>query len=394
MTEDLALKETLIPVYSRFPITFVRGEGCYLFDENGKRYLDLLAGIAVVVAGHANKRIASAISDQANTLLCVSNYFFNDTVLQLSAKLAALSPFEAQTFICNSGAEANECGIKLARKWGHIRKPGEKYKIITAERSFHGRTLGTLAATAQPKKREGFHPLPPGFLHAPLNDVVAWDLLMDEDIAAVMIETIQGEGGIYPCTGDFLHALREMCNARDILLILDEIQCGMGRSGTFWAFQEFGVVPDIYLVAKGLANGVPIGACVAKREVAAAFTVGDHGSTFGGNPFAARAALATIAEIEERQLTQNAKNIGIYLSDSLRSLPFVKEVRGRGLMLAVVLDRPIAKEVVANSLDLGLILNNILEDTLRIVPPLIISKSEVDEAITKLKEAFNSTLKA
>ncbi|NLF25222.1 MAG: acetylornithine transaminase [Deltaproteobacteria bacterium] len=376
------VEPALMNTYSPFPVTFVRGSGCELYDAKGRRYLDCLGGIAVVSAGHANPEIAAAITDQANKLMHVSNIFLSEPMLSLAQRLRRSAGEWGQVFFCNSGAEANECAIKLVRKHGN---PG-RYKIVCAFNGFHGRTLATLAATGQPTKWQGFEPLPNGFVHVPFNDLAAFEEAVDAETVAVMVEPVQGEGGVVPATKDFLKGLRDLCDIRGLALIFDEVQSGMGRSGSWWAFQEYGVRPDIFTVAKGLANGLPIGACLAAEQWSQSFKPGDHGSTFGGGLMASRAALATLDFLESNGCLKNARERGAELSQALAGLPHLKEVRGLGLMIGAVLDQPRAKEVVKGVLEQGLVVNATSENVIRFLPPLVITSEQVQEAAAILGE--------
>lgn len=300
--------------------------------------------------------------------------------MELAARLRRSAGDWGKVFFGNSGAEANECAIKLARKCGH---PG-RYKIVCASGGFHGRTLATLAATGQPAKWEGFRPLPEGFVHVPFNDLAAFEAALDSETAAVMVEPVQGEGGVVPAAGGFLAGLREVCTRRGMALIFDEVQTGVGRSGKWWAFQSYGVRPDIFTVAKGLANGLPIGACIAAEEWASNFKPGDHASTFGGGLVVCRAALATMDYLEKNGCLKNALERGGELKEALALLPHVKEVRGLGLMIGAVLDLPRAKDAVKTALERGLVINAAAENVIRFLPPLIISSAQVREAAAVL----------
>ena len=379
-----------VSVYARQPLTIVRGEGCWVWDDAGTRYLDLVAGIAVNVLGHAHPAVADALNDQARTLLTTSNLYYTVPQLQLADALIARSPFD-RAFFTNSGTEANEAAIKLARRHG-----GERgaYEIVSLTNSFHGRTLGSLAATGQPKYQQPFAPLPEGFLQVPINDADALRAAVTDRTAAILLEPIQGESGIHPLTDAYLVAAREAADAAGALLILDEIQTGIGRTGTFFAFEQTPVVPDIATLAKGLGGGVPIGAMLV-RESASVFHLGDHGTTLGGNPLVAAAALATLRVIEEEDLMGNARAMGTRLAGRLRALPQVTEVRGRGLMIGVETAGPIARATMAFARDEHqLLVNATGETTLRIVPPLTITADEVDEAVGRLGAALAQAAEA
>jgi len=376
-----------LPVYARQPLVIVRGEGCWVWDDAGNRYLDLVAGIAVNVLGHAHPAVAEALATQARTLLTTSNLYYTVPQLELADALLARSAFD-RAFFTNSGTEANEAAIKLARRNGHDRGA---YAVVSLTNSFHGRTFGSLAATGQPKYQEPFTPLPEGFFHVPINDADALRTAVNEHTAAILLEPIQGESGIHPLTDEFLVAAREAADAVGALLILDEIQTGIGRTGTFFAFEQTPVVPDVVTIAKGLGGGVPIGAMLV-RESASVFHVGDHGTTLGGNPLTAAAALATLRVIDEDGLMVNARAMGERFADGLGSLVadgLATEVRGRGLMIGVETAGPIAKAAVAVARDEHrLLVNATGETTLRIVPPLTITADEVDEALTRLRAAL------
>jgi len=373
-----------VSVYARQPLTLVRGEGCWVWDDAGRRYLDLVAGIAVNVLGHAHPAVADALARQARTLLTTSNLYYTLPQLALADALIARSPFD-RAFFTNSGTEANEAAIKLARRHG-----GERgaYEIISLANSFHGRTLGSLAATGQPKYQHPFAPLPEGFLQVPINDADALRAAVTDRTAAILLEPIQGESGIHPLTDPYLVAAREAADAVGALLILDEIQTGIGRTGTFFAFEQTPIVPDIATLAKGLGGGVPIGAMLV-RESASVFHFGDHGTTLGGNPLTAAAALATLRVIDDEDLMGNARAMGARFAEALTLLPPVTEVRGRGLMIGVETAGPIARAAMAIARDEHQLLVNATGDTtLRIVPPLTITADEVDEAVRRLGAAL------
>jgi acetylornithine/N-succinyldiaminopimelate aminotransferase len=376
-----------LPVYARQPLVIVRGQGCWVWDEAGNQYLDLVAGIAVNVLGHAHPAVADALAEQARTLLTTSNLYYTLPQLELADALLSRSPFD-RAFFTNSGTEANEAAIKLARRAGH---DGGAYAIVSLTNSFHGRTLGSLAATGQPKYQEPFMPLPEGFFHVPINDADALRTAVNEHTAAILLEPIQGESGIHPLTDEFLVAAREAADRIGALLILDEIQTGIGRTGTFFAFEQTPVVPDVVTIAKGLGGGVPIGAMLV-RESASAFHAGDHGTTLGGNPLTAAAALATLRVLYGDGLMANARAMGARFAEGLAALVadgLASGVRGRGLMIGVETAGPFAKSAVAISRDEhGLLVNATGETTLRLVSPLTISAEEVDEAVVRLRSAL------
>lgn len=383
---------TLMTTYSPAPVRFVSGRGTELFDDEGRRYLDFLAGIAVVSLGHANERVADAIAGQAGRLMHVSNLFHNGLNERLARDLDRLvgdgSPSGGKVFFANSGAEANECAIKLARRAGG---PG-RYVVISALGSFHGRTLATLAATGQPKKHEAFRPLPEGFRSVAYGDVGALeDALVAPSVAAVLLEAIQGEAGVVVPPVGYLAEVRRVCDERGVLLMLDEIQTGLGRTGRWFAFQREAILPDVVTVAKSLGNGMPIGACWARGQVAAAFVAGDHGSTFGGQPLACAAGIATIAELEAIDAPALAERTGAYLAQRLGSLAGVASVRGAGLLLGAVLEPGLdAGEVTRSALSLGLVVNAPAPGVLRLAPPLTVTTTEVDEAVGILGAALGS----
>ena len=379
-----------LPVYARQPLVITRGEGCWVWDDAGNRYLDLVAGIAVNVLGHAHPAVADALGEQARTLLTSSNLYYTVPQLDLAEALLSRSPFD-RAFFTNSGTEANEAAIKLARRRGHDRGAAE---IVSLIGSFHGRTLGSLAATGQPKYQAPFAPLPEGFVHVPMNDADALRAAVSQHTAAILLEPIQGESGIHPLTDEYLATAREVADAVGALLILDEIQTGIGRTGTFFAFEQTPVVPDVVTIAKGLGGGVPIGAMLV-REAASVFHAGDHGTTLGGNPLTAAAALATLRVLDDERLMDNARAMGARFVDGLAALvadQLAVEVRGRGLMIGVETAGPVARQAMAIARDRHRLLVNATGDTtLRIVPPLTINADEVDEAISRLRAALTET---
>jgi acetylornithine/N-succinyldiaminopimelate aminotransferase len=387
----------LLSNYGRAPITFVRGEGVRLIDENGERYLDCVAGIAVCALGHAHPSIAQAVAMQAATLVHCSNLYHHEPAGTLATRLATLSGFE-RVFFCNSGAEANESAIKLARKLAHRRGQTERNVILACSNSFHGRTLGTLAATDNKAYHEGFGPLPQGFAFTPYNDPAALEKAIDERTAAFIIEPIQGESGVMPASKEFLQAARRLCDERGALLIFDEIQCGMGRMGTLFAFEHFGVRPDVVTLAKALANGLPIGALLIAACAADALRPGDHGTTFGGSPVPCAAALAHLQVRESTDLDSHVKRVGSRLLDALRLLALERsdifeEPRGIGLMLGLPVRAPhVAKTIVTAALEHRLLLNAAGRNSLRFVPPLIISEAEIDEAVFRLRRTLDEVL--
>lgn len=374
--------------YKRHDVTFTSGRGATLFDEGGKAYIDLLGGIAVAGVGHAHPTVARAIAAQASTLMGVSNLFYTQPMIDLAADLHSLTGMHS--FFCNSGAEAIECAIKLARRWG-AKKPGSPTRIVAAEGSFHGRTMAALSATGQPAKAAPFAPLLPGFDHVPFGDMGALEAALDDDVVAVLLEPIQGEAGVVVPPPDYLSAVRSLCDEAGVLLILDEIQTGLGRTGKWFAHEHYGVAPDILCLAKSLGAGLPIGACLATDVVAEAFQPGDHASTFGGNPVACAAALAVLGVMRSSSLVDRSAEGGEYLARRLaEAFPDAVEIRGKGMMVGVELDRPVAAEVVAEALAAGVVINNTSPTTLRFVPPLVISDEQIDEATEILGEVWRS----
>ncbi|HEX4541061.1 MAG TPA: acetylornithine transaminase [Acidimicrobiales bacterium] len=382
-------RSVLMSTYPPTPVTFVRGEGTRLYDEDGRRYLDFLSGLAVTALGHCHPVVTEAIAEQARTLVHVSNLFGNVVGPDVAATLDRLigdgTGAGGRVFLANSGAEANECAIKLARRWAG---PG-RYVVVSAYGSFHGRTLATLHATGQPTKHEPFQPLPEGFRHVAWDDLDALERAVDGSVVAgVLLEPILGEGGVNPPAPGFLTAVRRLCDERGALLMLDEIQTGLGRTGRWFAFQHEGIMPDVVTMAKALGNGVPIGACWARAEVADAFRPGDHGSTFGGQPLAAAAAKATLAVMEEADVPALARTSGAQLREGLDGLPGVAGVRGQGLLLAAELEVPVAKEVTARALAAGLVVNAVTEKAVRLAPPLLVSSDEIEEALAILGQVL------
>ncbi len=369
----------------RFDVAFVRGQGARLWDSEGNEYLDFLSGIAVASLGHANPTIAEAISDQANTLLHVSNFFLNAWQPRLAEKLDALLGGDGRVFCANSGAEANECAIKLARRYGQAHGGPERYHVLSAYASFHGRTLTTLAATGQPQKQERFQPLPSGFRQVAYADLDALAGAMDERVCAVLLEPLQGEGGVVPAPPDYLQAVRDLCDEREALLIIDEVQTGVGRTGRWFGFEHAGIRPDVVTMAKALGNGMPIGACWARNDVASAFRPGDHATTFGGQPLAARVAYTVLSIMEELDVPARAERAGGRLAAGLASLPGVVSVRGLGLLLGAELDPAhVAGDVVSRCLQAGLVVNAVTPTTIRLAPSLLVTDEEIDEGLAIL----------
>jgi acetylornithine/N-succinyldiaminopimelate aminotransferase len=378
------MTDLFMPTYAKPPVTFVRGSGTELWDEHGKRYLDFLCGLAVTSLGHAHPAVADALNTQARRLLHVSNLYGNDVAPGTAARIDGLLGGGGQVFFCNSGAEANECAIKLARKWGGR----GKFAVISAYGSFHGRTLATLHATGQPAKHEPFQPLPEGFRHVALNDLDALEAAISPEVAAVLLEPVQGEGGVIPATKEYFQGVRQLCDERQLLLMVDEIQTGLGRTGRWFGYEHFGIEPDVVTLAKALGNGVPIGACWARRSVAAAFEPGDHGSTFGGTAIATAAATAVLDELARIDAPARAQQAGARLGDALAATSGVKEVRGLGLLLAAELDGADAKEINNALLERGLIANAVTPTAVRFAPPLTVSDEEIDEAVEIVAEVL------
>lgn len=383
-------KSDYLPVFARYNIVLDHGDGPYVYDTKGKKYIDFLAGIAVNVVGHNYKPLVEAVSKQASKMIHCSNLYYTEVQVEAAEKLKKLSGMD-KVFFGNSGAEANEGAIKLARKYATNIDP-EKIQIISALHSFHGRTLATLTATGQDHYHHGFGPLPAGFDYVPYNDIQALEAKMSDKTCAIMLEAIQGEGGVHVPDPDYLPKVRALCDKYNAVLIFDEVQCGMGRTGTFFGCQQFGVKPDIVTLAKGLAGGVPIGAFMATDKVANAFHAGDHGSTFGGNPLACAAACVVLDALIDGNLMENAKEIGAYLQSKFEEYKakypnLIKEVRGRGLILGMELTRP-GREIANECLDYGAIINCTAGNVLRFVPPLNITKAHVDELISILDKVL------
>jgi predicted acetylornithine/succinylornithine family transaminase len=380
--------DLLMHTYPAQAVTFVRGRGTELFDDEGTRYLDFLAGIAVVSLGHAHPAVAKAVAEQATTLLHVSNLFGTTIGPEVAATLDRLvGTTPGRVFFCNSGAEANECAIKLARKWGGR----GKYAVVSAYGSFHGRTLATLHATGQPQKHEAFQPLPEGFRHVPWLDIDALDAALDPTtVTAVLLEPVQGEGGVMPATVEYFQAVRRLCDERGVLFMVDEVQTGLGRTGRWFGFQHFDVEPDVVTMAKALGNGIPIGACWARAEVADAFEPGDHATTFGGQPLATSAARAVLRVMEEEDVPARAVAAGARLTKALEATDGVAAVRGLGLLLAAELSAPVAKQVAADALAAGLVLNAVNDQSLRLAPPLLVTDEEIDEAVAILARVLEA----
>ena len=385
----------LMNTYARLPVAFTRGEGVWLWDAQGKRYLDALAGVAVNAIGHSHPKLVAALRDQVGKLIHTSNIYHIEAQEKLADKIAQLSGMET-VFFCNSGAEANEAAIKIARYYGH-KKGVENPNIVVLEKSFHGRSLATLSATGSRKVQAGFEPLVSGFVRVPFDDLEAVRRVAasNKNVVAILAELVQGEGGVCVCDSGYLKGLREICDANGWLLMLDEVQTGIGRTGKMFGFQHYGITPDVMTLAKGLGGGVPIGACVAKGTAATLFQPGSHGSTFGGNILASTAGLATLDIVESEKLCQNATEMGEHIRASLKralaETPGVKEIRGQGLLIGIELDRPCG-ELVKTGLDAGLLINVTADNVVRLVPPLIISRAEADQLVNELTPLIRTFL--
>ncbi|GKQ59314.1 acetylornithine/succinylornithine family transaminase [Sphaerotilus sulfidivorans] len=385
----------VMTTYGRLPIALVRGRGCRVWDSAGREYLDGLGGIAVNTLGHAHPKFVAALQEQVATLIHCSNYYHIPGQEQLAARLVELSGL-TNAFFCSTGLEANEAALKLARKFGHD-KGLERPEVIVFEKAFHGRSIATLSATGNPKVQAGFGPLVEGFVRVPLNDIDAIRAAVESNpnITAVFLETIQGEGGIHAARWDYLRAVRELCDRHDLLLMLDEVQCGIGRTGKWFAHQWAGIQPDVMPLAKGLGSGVPIGAVVCGPRAANIFKPGNHGTTFGGNPLSMRAGIETLRIMEEEGLLENAAAVGAHLKATLErelaGVAGVTEVRGAGLMLGIELDRPCGV-VLTRALEAGLLLSVTADSVVRLVPPLTLSVAEADEIVAILVPVIKTFL--
>lgn len=383
----------VMSTYARQPVLFVKGCGARLWDSEGKEYLDFLGGIAVDAIGHCHPRVVRAVQEQAQRLLHVSNLFYTEPQFRLAEKLTAVAGME-KVFFCNSGAEANECALKIARKWGKRKEP-PAVEIVAVEGAFHGRLFGTLSVTAQAKYQKPFEPLVPGVRVVPRNNVSALREAITRNTCAVILEPVQGESGVHPLSLEFLQAARERCDQVGALLIFDEVQTGMGRTGSWFAWQQLGVKPDVLTSAKALGGGLPIGACMAHGAAAHVLERGDHGSTFAGGPLVAAAALATIEAIEEEGMLPHAQAMGEYLRERITSWRedlSITDVRGRGMMIGFDLAVPLAREVVGAALQEGVVVNATGEHTLRLLPPLNLTQEEADEGLRRLRTAIEKTM--
>ena len=396
LTEELQqiVSDYVMNTYDRLPLAIIRGRGCQVYDAEGREYLDCVAGIAVNTLGYGHPDLVAAIERQVRHLIHTSNLYYTEPQGQLARRLVEHS-FADKVFFCNSGAEANEAAIKLARLYAHQRFGPSRSEIITMVNSFHGRTLATLTATGQTKVQEGFEPLLPGFTHVPLNNLHALEEVVSDRTAAVMLELIQGEGGVVVADQAYLHAVRDLCSQRDILLIVDEVLTGMGRTGTLFAYDQFGIQPDVMTLAKGLGGGLPIGACLATNKVAKAFGPGSHASTFGGNPLACAAALEVLRILLEGGELERSREKGAYLAKGLQALkeriPLIKDVRGMGLLQGIELTID-GKPIVMDCLARRVMINCTMGRVLRLVPPLIIQIGELDRLLTVLSEVLTKKL--
>ncbi len=387
------MTSALMPTYARLPVAFRKGEGAWLWDGAGRRYLDALAGIAVCNLGHAHPALTKALCQQAGQLWHTSNLYHIELQERLATRLTALSAMD-NVFFCNSGAEANEAAIKLARAYGHSRGIGRPH-IVVMEGSFHGRTLATLTATGNPRVKQGFEPLVPGFIQVPYDDLAAVEKLSErDDIVAVLVEPVQGEGGIRIPAADYLSGLRALCDRQKWLLMVDEVQTGIGRCGRWFAHQHWGIVPDVMTLAKALGNGFPIGACLARGEASRILTTGTHGSTFGGNPLACRVALEVLQTIETEDLLSHCDRLGRKIRTALRERlaghPRVREVRGLGLMLGIELSEPCG-DLVGEALKRGLLINVTAGSVIRLLPPLIMDQRQAEQLVETLVELLQES---
>jgi predicted acetylornithine/succinylornithine family transaminase len=384
--------QSIFKTYSRYPVVLKKGEGVKVWDEKGKQYLDFFSGIAVCNLGHSHPGIVKAAQSQLEKLIHVSNFFYTEPQVELSVLLTRHS-FADRIFFCNSGAEANEAALKLARKYANEHYNAKRFEIITMKYSFHGRTFATLAATGQEKFRKGFEPLPHGFNHVPFNDIDALEKAITESTCAVMLEPIQGEGGVNIPSDSYLQQVRKLCDREELLLIFDEIQVGMGRTGKIFAYEHYGVEPDILTLAKALSGGLPAGAMLARSKVAQSFTPGSHASTFGGNPVVMAAGAAVMKELVEGDVLENCRKMGEYFFERLLNLKdkypdIIKEVRGKGLMIGMELKID-GNDIVQRCLDDGIIINCTLDRILRFLPPLIVKKDEIDRCVDVLDEVLS-----
>lgn len=388
--------EVILQTYKRLPVVIDRGQGVFLYDTAGREYLDFVAGIAVNALGHCHPEWIQALVTQASKLVHTANIVYSEPGIRLAKKLVDLSAMN-KVFFSNSGAEAVEAAIKIARKWGKKKRGSNCYKIISFERSFHGRTFAALSATSNNKYKDPFEPLVPGFISLAIHDHEALRSALDGSVCAVMIEPIQGEGGVWPTDPECLRALRKLCDEKEVLLIVDEIQTGIGRTGEWFAYQASGIIPDLVPLAKGLGGGFPIGACMASGEAAVILEAGDHGSTYAGSPLATAAAMSVLNVIENKSLLDQVKENGAFLEQSLKMIcskfKFLDHVRGIGLIRALEFKEPIARKIVLEGLEHGVLLNATSDTTLRFVPPLIITKEEITLGLKRLENTLISYAK-
>ncbi|MFD0961876.1 acetylornithine transaminase [Paenibacillus chungangensis] len=391
--KTVSATESLLPTYARYPIALVKGEGSWLWDDKGNKYLDFMSGIAVTNLGHAPQRVKEALVQQLDQLWHVSNLFQIPNQAE-AAKLLTDNSCGDAVFFCNSGAEANEAAIKLARRYHQLVKGNGRYEIITFHQSFHGRTLATLTATGQAKVKEGFAPLPEGFTHLPLHDFAALEAAVSDKTAAIMMELVQGEGGVNPVDPAYVQQVKALCERNGILLIIDEIQTGMGRTGKLFAHEHYGIEPDIFTLAKGLGSGFPVGAMVAKEELREAFSAGSHGSTFGGTPISTAVVKATVETIVGEGLSQRAAEQGEYLVSQLREkladAPFVQEVRGLGLLVGIQCAGPVAG-LLTEAQKRGLLVISAGPEVVRLLPNLLVTREEIDVAVAILEELLKAS---
>lgn len=384
-------KKYVMNTYGRLPVAMVKGEGAYIWDADGKEYLDFVSGIAVNCLGHAHPKVVAAVAKQAETMFHCSNLYWIEPQVQLAKLLVENSVFD-KVFFGNSGAESNEGAIKLARKYAKIHMGEDKYEIITMNKSFHGRTLATLTATGQEKFHQGFAPLPQGFKYAPYNDLEALKEVIGPNTCAIMMEPIQGEGGVNVPDQDYMDGVKELCEKHNLLLIFDEVQTGVGRTGKLFGYEHFGVEPHIMTLAKALGGGAPIGALLAKEEVANAFQPGDHASTFGGNPLVTAAGVATLSTLLEEGIVENAAQLGTYFMDKLAALKdkfdFIKEVRGKGLIIGIELEKEVGP-IVAACQEMGLLVIGAGPSVLRFLPPLNITTEHIDKVMDIIEQALS-----
>ncbi|OUM88841.1 MAG: acetylornithine aminotransferase [Bacillus thermozeamaize] len=382
----------LFPTYSRFPLSFVRGEGVWLWDAGGRRYLDFTSGIAVCNLGHVHPKVKARVQEQLGKLWHTSNLFEQPLQEEVAAHLNRLSGMDA-VFFCNSGAEANEGAIKLARRYAQVVQGREAGEVITFHQSFHGRTLATLTATGQDKVKHGFQPLPQGFKQVPYNDLAALEEAITPATCAVMLEVVQAEGGVHPADAEWLRGVRRLCDEHDLLLIVDEIQTGMGRLGSWFGFQAYGIEPDVITLAKGLGSGVPVGAVLGKAHTVPAFSPGSHGSTFGGTPLAMSAALATIQVMEEENIPARARRLGELLlrrlEEGLANCSRVSAIRGKGLLVGIQLTEP-AEPFIRAAQEKGLLVLSAGPQVIRLLPPLVVEEEQIQEAVSVLAEVLQA----